>query len=223
LVGFLLGSQFPGFELYARLKPFLLAMVATKRDRWDHIDKVAGILLAGWESFNTTKGRDPCGSDDEMRQALRTGGDVFRRRLLWYLRTWSREDKTGRWDADALVLLRDVWPRDWAVRTEGTSEYLFDLAIDADPDRFPALVDAVTPLMTTLSPNALGVLEPTRNGDEKRVREPLALLKLLFVALSQNAADWPYGADSVVDRLATNSLTANDPRMAELRRRLAAR
>jgi len=116
-----------------------------------------------------------------------------------------------------------VWPRERVVRTEETSEYLFDLAIDADRHRFAAVVHAVTPLMMTLSPNALGVLEPTRDEDDERVREPLALVKLLYAALSQNAADWPYGADSVVERLAANPTTANDPRMAELRRRLAAR
>jgi len=197
-------------------------MVATERDRSDHIDKIAGILLAGWGSFDTIQDGKRCVSDDEMRQALRTSGDAFRRRLLSYLRAWSKEDESRRWGAEALVLLREVWPRERAVRTEETSEYLFDLAIDADRHRFAAVVDAVTPLMTTLSPNALGVLEPTRDHDEQ-VREPLALLKLLYAALSQNAADWPYGADSVVERVAANPATANDPRMAELRRRLAAR
>ena len=221
--GFFSAAHIPGFELYARVKPFLLAMVEAERDRSDHIDKIAGMLLAGWRSFDTTQDGKRCVSDDEMRQALRTGGDAFRRRLLWYLRTWSKEDESGRWGADALVLLREVWPRERVVRTEETSEYLFDLAIDADRHRFAAVVHAVTPLMMTLSPNALGVLEPTRDEDDERVREPLALVKLLYAALSQNAADWPYGADSVVERLAANPTTANDPRMAELRRRLAAR
>ena len=221
--GFFSAAHIPGFELYARVKPFLLAMVEAERDRSDHIDKIAGMLLAGWGSFDTTQDGKRCVSDDEMRQALRTGGDAFRRRLLWYLRTWSKEDESGRWGADALVLLREVWPRERVVRTEETSEYLFDLAIDADRHRFAAVVHAVTPLMMTLSPNALGVLEPTRDEDDERVREPLALVKLLYAALSQNAADWPYGADSVVERLAANPTTANDPRMAELRRRLAAR
>jgi hypothetical protein len=103
-----------------------------------------------------------------------------------------------------LILLRDVWPRERTLRTEATSEYLFDLAIDADGDRFTLVVDAVTPLMTTLSPNALGVLDPMRTGSDETVHDPAALLKLLYTALSQNAADWPYGADSVIERLAAN-------------------
>jgi hypothetical protein len=218
--GFFWAANFPGFELFARLKPFLLTMVATERDRSDHIDKIAGILLAGWGSFDTSRqDGERCVSNDEMRQALRTGGDAFRRRLLWYLRTWSKEDESGRWGTDALVLLRDVWPRERSVKTEETSEYLFDLAIDAGEDRVTALVDAVTPLMTTLSPNALGVLA----GNEERVHEPMALLKLLYAALAPSANDWPYHADRVVERLAVNPVRAQDPRMAELRRRLAAR
>jgi hypothetical protein len=146
---------------------------------------MAGLLLAGWGSFDTTPGGERCVSDDEMRQALRTGGDAFRRQVLWYLKTSSKEDESGRWGAQAMVLLCDVWPRERAVRTK----YLFDLAIDADGDRFTLVVDAVTPLMTTLSPNALGVLDPMRTGGEETVHDPVALLKLLYAALSKNAAD----------------------------------
>ena len=219
--GFFSAGRFPGFELYARLKPFLLAMVSIERDR-SSVERIAGMLLAGWGSFNTTQGGERCVSNEEMREALRRGGDAFRRQVLWYLKAWSREDRSG-WGAQALVLLRDVWPRERAVRTEETSEYLFDLAINADRDRFTLLVDAVTPLMTTVRSDALGVIELTRVGDEELMREPMALLKLLYVALAESASDWPYHADTIVERLAANPATAKDPRMAELRRRLAAR
>jgi hypothetical protein len=220
--GFFWDARFPGLELYARLKPFLLAMVSIKRDRSSDVERIAGMLLAGWGSFGATQGGERCTSNDEMREALRTGGDAFRRQVLWHLKTWSKEDRSG-WGAQALVLLREVWPRERTVRTKETSERLFDLAIDADDDMFSLIVDVVTPLLTTLSSNALGVLELTRAGDEQFVREPVALLKLLYAALAQSATDWPYHADSVVERLAANPATAKDPRMAELRRRLAAR
>jgi hypothetical protein len=222
--GFFWASHFEGFELYSRLKPFLLAMVATDRDRSGDVEKIAGLLLAGWGSFEKTQCGERLVSNDEMRQSLRTGGDAFRRWVLWHLKTWSKEDRPEwGWGAQAIVLLRDVWPRERAVRTEETSERLFDLAIDADSDRFTLLVDTVTPLMTTVRSDALGVLDLTRVGDEDLVHEPRALLKLLYVALAQNATDWPYHADTVVERLAANPATAQDPRMAELRRRLAAR
>ena len=219
--GFFWASHFPGFELCARLKPFLLAMVNTHRDRSDHIDKIAGLMLAGWGFFDKTQDNKRCVSDDEMRQALRTGSDVFRCQVLWYLKTWSKEDESGRWASQALILLHDVWPRERAVRTEKTSESLFDLAMDAEGDRFPPMVDAVTPLMTTVRSEALGVIEMTRI--EELVHEPMALLRLFHVALAQSAIEWPYHADTVVERLAANPATAKDPRMVELRRRLAAR
>jgi hypothetical protein len=217
--GFFWAAQFPGFELYARLKPFLLAIVSTERDRSSDVEKIAGMLLGGWRSSDKTHGDERCVSNDEMREALRTGDDAFRRRVLWQLKTWSKEDGSGWWRAEALVLLRDVWPRERAVRTVGTSESLFDLAIEADGEMFSPIVDAATPLMTTLSSNSLGVLA----GDEELVREPMALLKLLYAALAQSATDWPYHADRIVERLAANPATAQDPKMAELRRRLAAR
>jgi hypothetical protein len=176
--GFFWAGRFPGFELYARLKPFLLAMVPIELDR-SSVERIAGMLLAGWGSFDTTQGDERCVSNEEMREALRRGGDAFRRQVLWYLKTWSREDRSG-WGAQTLVLLRDVWPRERAVRTEETSEYLFDLAIDADRDRFTFVVDAVTPLMTTIRSDALGVIELTRAGNEELVHDPMDLLKLLY-------------------------------------------
>jgi hypothetical protein len=218
--GFFWAAQIPGFELYARLKPFLLVMVSPERNRSSDVEKIAGMLLAGWGSFDTIQGGERCVSNDEMRQALRAGGDDFRVQVLWHLKTWSKEGGSA---DQALVLLRDVWPRERAVRTEETSAGLFDLAIDTDGDMFTLLVDAVTPLMTTLSSSTLGLVELMRGADEELVREPMALLKLLYAALAQSATDWPYHADSVIERLAFNPATAHDPRMAELRRRLAAR
>jgi hypothetical protein len=218
--GFFWAAQIPGFELYARLKPFLLAMVSPERNRSSDVEKIAGMLLAGWGSFDTIQGGERCVSNDEVRQALRAGGDDFRVQVLWHLKTWSKEGGSA---DQALVLLRDVWPRERAVRTEETSAGLFDLAIDTDGDMFTLLVDAVTPLMTTLSSSTLGLVELMRGADEELVREPMALLKLLYAALAQSATDWPYHADSVIERLASNPATAHDPRMAELRRRLAAR
>jgi hypothetical protein len=193
-------------------------MVAADRDRSGDAERIAAMLLAGWGSFDTIRAGERCVSNDEMRQALRTGGDAFRRQVLWYLKTWSKEDESGRWRAQALVLLRDVWPRERAVRTEPTF-----LVIDAEGDRFTPMVDAVTPLMIPVSSRALGLLQPMQGVGEEPLREPISLLKLLYAALSQNAVDWPYGADSVVERLAANPTTAQDPRLAELRRRLAAR
>src|SRR5262249_8556450 len=113
--GLFRAPHLPGFELYARLKPFLLAMVATEPDRSIDVEMIASMLLAGWGSFETTQGGERCVSNDEMRQALRMGGDAFRRRVPWHLRTWSKQDGRG-WGAQALVLLRDVWPRERTVR-----------------------------------------------------------------------------------------------------------
>jgi hypothetical protein len=49
------------------------------------------------------------------------------------------------------------------------------------------------------------------------------LLVLVFVALPEAAAEWPYSADTVVERLVNRPETAQDPRTIELRPRSAAR
>jgi len=59
--------------------------------------------------------------------------------------------------------------------------------------------------------------------DRERRAGPSDRVRAVRVALPESAADWPYGAESVVERLAVSPATAQDLRMSELRRRLAAR
>ena len=79
-------------------------------------------------------------------------------------------------------------------------------ATNADGDRFTLLVDTVTPLMTTVRSDALGVIELTRVGDEELVQEPRALLKLLYDAFYPHrrhlAAKVRAFIDMLVDRFA---------------------
>jgi hypothetical protein len=121
-----------------------------------------------------------------------------------------------------LRLLRNVWPRELVVRSPKISADLFSLAIEAGDD-FPAFVEAVTPLMTTLDKNAHCMLPLTQANGKADALDPNALLTLVHTALPENAVDWPWGADVVVNRLTLAAETAQDPRTLQLRRRLAKR
>jgi len=218
--GFFWAARFPGFALYRRLKPYLLAMATDLSKRAGHLEIAAGLVLGGWANVDDATGQAPI-SDDELRDALRAGDERFRHQIIWQLQTWSRGG-AGEWRNNALRLLRDVWPRELVVRSPETSDDLFDLAIETGDD-FPAFVDAVTPLMTTLDKNAHCMLPLTLNNGKVPALDPHALLTLVYTALPENATEWPWGADVVVNRLVQASETAQDPRTLQLRRRMANR
>jgi hypothetical protein len=138
------------------------------------------------------------------------------------VQAWSKGAERD-WRDKRLRLLRDVWPRERATRSADVSEHLFELAVEADPADFPALVDVVTPLMTSVSHRALGMVSLGQKDGQADRLDALSLLKLVFIALPADASQWPYRADTVVELLAQRPETAQDARTVELRRRLAAR
>ena len=219
--GFFWAARFPGFELYGLLKPHLLAMAANVRGRGGHLEGLAGLILGGWGSIDDSTGLSAV-SDDELREAIRSGGEPFRGQVLWQLQAWS-SGADSEWRDKRLRLLRGVWPRERAARGPDVSEHLFELAVEAEPADFPALVAVVTPLMTPVSQRALGMVSLAQKDGNAETLDPLALLKLVFTALSVDATQWPHGADSVVELLARRAEIAQDARTVELRRRLAAR
>src|SRR5262249_23730007 len=118
--GFFWAARFPGFPLFRRLKPYLLALAVDPSKRTDRLEIAAGLILGGWANPDDASGEAPV-SDDELREALRAGDDAFRHQVVWQLETWSRGDG-GEWRNNALRLLRDVWPRELVVRSPGISK-----------------------------------------------------------------------------------------------------
>jgi hypothetical protein len=218
--GFLWAARFPGYPLFRRLKPYLLAIATDPSKRVGRLEIAAGLVLGGWAIVEDATGHAPV-DDDELRDALRGGDSIFRHWIIWQLKTWSRGDG-GEWRNNALRLLRDVWPRELVVRSPKLSEDLFSLAIETGDD-FSAFVDAVTPLMTPLDKSAHCLVPLTLADGKADTLNPKPLLKLVFTALPETAADWPWGAENVVERLVRAPETAHDPRTLQLRRRLAAR
>jgi hypothetical protein len=218
--GFFWASKLPVPALFRRLKPHLLEIVSNPRKRRKDLEVLAGLILAGWRAQDDSSGQSLV-SDEEMQEALRSGGDAFRCQVLWQMRTWNNPPIEG-WGAANLRLLREVWPRDLAVRSENVSAGMFSLAVEAG-DHFEAFVDAVTPLMTKLSGNSHCMFALAQSNGKAETIDPLASLKLIFAALPESSQDWPYGAEVIVERLAKTVETASDPRTTELRRRLAAR
>jgi SIR2-like domain len=92
-------AEVPGHELYRRLKPQLLTLAKEKSiARPHHSEILAGILLAGWGTFDdVTKSRFV--TDAEMKDGLVNADDNFRLETLSQLERLSsaKEDNETSW------------------------------------------------------------------------------------------------------------------------------
>ncbi|WP_421931844.1 hypothetical protein [Phenylobacterium sp.] len=218
--GFLTSAGAANLALYLRLKPGMLGLARQSRQDHDDTSALAGLLLSGWGSRDTADG-ERCISDMELRESLISGGDRFRGQVLWHLARWC-EGPEGDWRDQALELFRSAWPRQRVVKTPKTSAELAEFAISF-PGDFSALVEALVPHLTPVTADTwfLGALD---NEESRRLDDqPTAMLTLIWAILADTASDWPYGSAALVEKLSEAPDLTADPRLAELRRRLAAR
>ena len=79
-----------GQELYARIKPSLLATAKNgPLSRDNHGEVLGGIVLSGWGS-KSEETQERFISNGEMRDVLLCGDDDFRCFILWQVERWSQ-------------------------------------------------------------------------------------------------------------------------------------
>lgn len=224
--GFLWAARVPDPKLYPRLKPGLLTMAKNRSLlRREYGEVLAGIILAGWGSFNKTTGERYI-SQGEMRDALLHADDEFRCRTLWQVERWAEtnEDRTGEtWATLLLTLLRDVWPRHKSIKTPTLSAQLCELVF-SNTDRFRELADIIIPLVTTIDGNYFMLPTLQKSKDTIVDLYPRQTLTLLHAVLPDDVAYWPHGINEMLQRIseAESSLKA-DERLLELKRKWHAR
>jgi len=220
--GYLWGARnLPSFDLFQVLKPHLLAKATgqTYEERSNR-DKLAGLVLASWGRPDPKTGAERI-SDDEFRKVLFDAGDRFRSRVLWQLERWSKEGgESGEfWKPLRERFLRQVWPIQKAARTPHNSARLIELAF-SDEDSFIAISDAILPLISKIERDHI-ILPSIRRVEGNIVdKHPKRVLEILYLALPENANNWPYEIDATIERIvvADPSLRV-DPRWVELNRR----
>ena len=162
-------------------------------------------------------------TDEEMRTMLIETDDELRSQVVWQLDTWSR-DQGGPWSKEALVFLKEVWPKQIAAKTSGVSARLAELAF-AHEDDFPDYANAILPLVIPINQDYLR-LPSLQRSQGRNVIERFAekVLELLEAILPEDARKWPYGMDDVLRRvgLADPSLLI-DARLMKLNRIWSAR
>jgi hypothetical protein len=220
--GFFWGSRVPNQRLYERIKRNLLSFTKEgSLPRRGYGEVLAGIILAGWGSRNEET-NERWISNDEMRDVLLHVDDEFRSQILWQAKTWSETqgDTTGeKWSEKLPELLRDVWPRQKAVKTPTVSTRLCDIAF-ASPDRFPEMVKIVLPLVSTVDSDHLSIPNLHRAEDSLVDLYPRETLALLHAVLPEKVIGWPYDIESILDRIgAADSSLRTDERLLELKRR----
>lgn len=214
--GYFWPARVPQGPLYSHLKPAFVALARGGLESREQKNKLAGMLLAGWKGAPRANDEAYRISDIELREILIHADDELRSQTLGYLIRWPGDPDSG-WGECVIPFLRDVWPRQLAVRTPRTSARLVDLAV-SNPDRFAAVAELVLPWLTTVESG--GFLRFAINdADQVLINEhPATVVDILWAVLPADPNQWPYETDKIL--LALEATEArNDERLAELRRR----
>jgi len=178
---------------------------------------LSALLLRAW-AIDALRESSDAVSADTLREVILETSDEFRRQLLQITRRWWHEPA---WQERALELLQGVWPRQRVARSAGVTDAIATLIVDGD-DRFPELLAAGGDLLEPLPGMAAMWSYNETRLKALAARFPADLLDFLYRVLAEDAVNWPYRIDGVVEDLEA-SVVAKDSRLQELRRRWAAR
>ncbi|UDL92236.1 hypothetical protein LGH82_13995 [Mesorhizobium sp. PAMC28654] len=179
---------------------------------------IGGFLLAGWGGDPDTNPPEQLLTSVELRDILVESDDDLRGQILWHIEQWSA-DAEGKWRVLLVPFLKDVWPNHRAVRTPKMSARLVDLAL-ASGDLFPQVVEAILPRLVPVRGSMLrGFMLGEGAGNHPATIYPTAMLDLLWAILAEDATQWPYKVEDILDVLSEAPETRADPRLSELRRR----
>lgn len=223
--GFFRAAVPPRQELYARIKPSLLA-TATNRplSRDNHGEVLGGIILAGWAS-KSDETQERFISNGEMRNVLLCGDDDFRSFILWQVERWSQSSdcRTAEtWSGLLSEFLRDVWPRQISAKTPKISACLCDLAF-SNVQLFPKIADIVLPLLSKID-RTHGMHSGRASRDNIAHLYPHQALALLDAVLPDEIADWPFGIEEIIQHIGEAATELKrDARWLELSRKWNAR
>lgn len=211
-------ARLPSRDLFARIKPGLIARARQPSAPRKNNEVIAGMLLSGWGGEADAAEPERLLSDVELREVLIHADDELRGQFLWHLGHWSNNVQT-RWPERLIPFLRTIWPKQRALRNPAVSARLVDLALGSG-DQMPAVVEAILPRLVPARSTSMHMMLFTSDGSpHPAYRYPAALLDLLWAVLGDDAQQWPYRIEDVLARLGEDPVVGSDPRLAELRRR----
>jgi hypothetical protein len=195
------------------MKPMLLTLSKGEGQLSRRYEQMlSSLCIAAWQQKEDTGERWL--SDEELRTVLVYCSIEMRTHILWHVYKWNDIE-------EKLKLLREVWPIQLAARSSAVTRSLCMIVFN-DKDNFPALVDAILPLVSPR--DGAGLMLPLVSDDENVIfeRYPEHVLNLLSAVLPTDPSGWPYGIDAALERLSkTSGRIRKDPRIMELKGRLA--
>jgi hypothetical protein len=209
-------------QLFARLRPLLLSLMAEDSAPPRGYRRIVGILLSAWRQHDD--GGNRLLSSEDLRTALMTASDADRVMALNQLLRWH-EDATADPPApnplaDKLAFLEEVWPRQSFVRSGGAMSALAQIALTGG-EHVSILTEAILPLLTMVANAAPLGLWWMHSQDETVAANPDEYLAVISAILPLRAGEWPYGVQQLVEKLASIAALKGDPRLVELQRRIA--
>lgn len=215
IAGLLAQGSLPQPELFQLLKPILLGRLEDPNLADEQQDRIAQIILHGW--LKAENGQRWVSSED-LRNLLILSNEGVRLRCLRSLADWSEQSEEVA--AEVPEFLGKVWPRQLAVRTPAASAALADLALRSG-ENMPHVTQAILPLVETTTAHVEALPRFRRADNEILERFPREHLEILFAILPEDVALWPWGIDQMIERFNIIPTLKSDPKLAELRRRLA--
>jgi hypothetical protein len=213
-------ARMPSRELFLRLKSDLAVRATQPHLRSGHHSSnvIASFLLAGWGGAADADPPDRLITDVEFREILIHTDDELREEVIWSLERWSTA-ANGRWRERVIPFLKNVWPKQRALRTPRISARLADFAL-TNGDLMPAIVEVILPWLVPVRSGHLRTLSLKADaGDHPARLYPKATLDLLWAVLGEDPHQWPYKIEDVIGILAEAPEIAADARLSELRRR----
>lgn len=217
--GFFWHSQMPSFELFERLKPYLLQLGNfSAHQEARHYENLAGMLLVGWGSKREMAAAGMV-TDSEMTEFIKKSSQRLRQQILWCLTRWSKDESS--WAGKVPDFLKNVWPKQKEFRNQEISSVLCELAF-AQETHFEIVARLVSKLITKVSSNTTFIWALSVEEEHFSLKHPNALLDLLTAALSGSSSLWPYGVDGLIRKLGEKTpAVRSDPRFIALQSRLS--
>lgn len=219
--GFLRDRNAPFFSLALRLKPDLLTLAKSGRSvTRDDTRLLAAKLVSCWLSRNETNNDERLVSNSQLREVLVEVKEDFRSHVLWLISDWTADaNLEAGSDDEARRFIRDVWPRQKAVRTPKISAQLLEFAF-AEERRFLAISELILPLLTSMdtTETTLFSIHKDKNGIIRN--HPERVLALLYAAFPDDPTTWPYFSGETLNLISeADPSLQQDPRLIELKRR----
>lgn len=217
---FLWSAKIPNISLYKELKADLLALSRElKGHKSSYFGVLSGILMAGWVTTDANTGERVV-SNEEMRSALLNSEEEFRVKAIWKAGNWAKSNKNSNpWRDQSVTFFREVWPKQTSAKSGKISSRLLDMVFSSESN-FNAMANAVLPLLTKSDGSHLSFTHRLGEDGNAFQLNPALALELLHRTLPDDAINWPYGIERVLEAIEeSDSSQSQSPKLISLKRR----